>query len=445
MRLKTCVIGILALVSACSVPRPQPIKGLVCGMDGDGVVTPLEVDLAPRASLADAAGKKAIDVSDGARAFYNEAIARAAARRSGMKALGLVGADAPIDQLVLSGGGQEGAFGVGFMKGGEGQRTYDIVTGVSTGALQGIFALLGTTRYNRGPFTGDFEPRVPGATAIDDLVSGYRITKPDSLFNNGGEISILKRAAQGNFKPLDKRIRELLQPDVFAKLDAVSDERQLYVALLDWDSGRVVIVDMMKLAKRHAGKFEMKRSCFTQVLLAASSEPLAVPPVNIDGTLYMDAGLRFGVFAKAAIDAGDTGADAEVARLKSVRGPVPLIAVRTDVIVNGRLDPAADAGPPPAKYNALDMLGRARKILVNQVYRFSVADAMRRHAGHATRLVYIDAISAPRVGMPKTRPFDPAYMKTLMAEGRERGASELWSIVCHPGADACTIPGRGSN
>src|ERR1700757_1762844 len=53
----------------------------------------------------------------------------------------------PISMLALSGGGEHGAFGAGLLSGWSesGRRpTFDIVTGVSTGALMAPFAFLGS-------------------------------------------------------------------------------------------------------------------------------------------------------------------------------------------------------------------------------------------------------------------------------------------------------------
>ena len=57
--------------------------------------------------------------------------------------------DRTLDVLMLSGGGQNGSFGVGFLRGWKQRATetmpeFDLVTGVSTGALQAPYALLGT-------------------------------------------------------------------------------------------------------------------------------------------------------------------------------------------------------------------------------------------------------------------------------------------------------------
>ncbi|NBW48465.1 MAG: hypothetical protein EBR46_10170, partial [Betaproteobacteria bacterium] len=57
--------------------------------------------------------------------------------------------DRTLDVLLLSGGGQNGAFGAGFLRGwrarsDERMPTFDLVSGISTGALQSPYALLGT-------------------------------------------------------------------------------------------------------------------------------------------------------------------------------------------------------------------------------------------------------------------------------------------------------------
>ena len=59
-----------------------------------------------------------------------------------------------LNVLVLSGGGQNGAFGAGFLNGlAQGaddlsDLNFDIVTGISTGALQATFAFLGPDYYD---------------------------------------------------------------------------------------------------------------------------------------------------------------------------------------------------------------------------------------------------------------------------------------------------------
>src|SRR6187551_3843657 len=61
----------------------------------------------------------------------------------------VVRGDRTLDVLMLSGGGQNGAFGAGFLRGWQSRAdarfpAFDLVTGISTGALQAPFALVGT-------------------------------------------------------------------------------------------------------------------------------------------------------------------------------------------------------------------------------------------------------------------------------------------------------------
>ena len=57
--------------------------------------------------------------------------------------------DHTVDVLMLSGGGQNGSYGVGFLRGWRSRRdapmpTFDLITAISTGALQAPLVLVGT-------------------------------------------------------------------------------------------------------------------------------------------------------------------------------------------------------------------------------------------------------------------------------------------------------------
>src|SRR5262249_126036 len=76
------------------------------------------------------------------RALVDSVIDRLAARS-------IARGDRTIDILLLTGGGQHGAYGIGFLPGWLARATgpvprFDLVTGVSTGALQAPYALIGT-------------------------------------------------------------------------------------------------------------------------------------------------------------------------------------------------------------------------------------------------------------------------------------------------------------
>jgi hypothetical protein len=107
------------------------------------------------------------------RTFIGRAVTREKAEYDEYKA-GRLSAPPVIDILIVSGGGDWGAFGAGFLKGwgrvppGPMARPqFDVVTGVSTGALIAPFAFLGTDE------------------TIETIVQLYRHPKPDWVKQRG--------------------------------------------------------------------------------------------------------------------------------------------------------------------------------------------------------------------------------------------------------------------
>ncbi len=172
--------------------------------------------------------------------------------------------DRPPTILALSGGGANGAYGAGLIVGWteHGDRpSFDIVTGVSTGALAAPFAFLGPEwdPQLRHAYTGG------GATNLLSWRSFAGFLYP-SLFSN----KVLRDLVNDNVTP------ELLQ--------AVAREhargRRLLVATTDLDSEQTVIWDMGLLATQGD---ENARALFKEVLVASASIPGVFPPVLIAG------------------------------------------------------------------------------------------------------------------------------------------------------------------
>jgi predicted acylesterase/phospholipase RssA len=367
------------------------------------------------------------------------------------------GAKEEIRQLILSGGGQWGSFGSGYLsawarRDGDRLPSFDSVTGVSTGALQATLAFLGRDpppADRTFPVSEDFPAGWQGSDerqySVDDLIAGYTITKPETLYRTYGIKGIVRKATAGDLAPLEIRMKRIITP---ATLEAVAREgakrRQLKVALVNWDTGQAVAVDMVKLASRFDGSnFAAVQTCYVQVLLAASSETLGMPPVRIGSEtatpgqdngdsegLYFDAGIRFGVFADKARALGRAAA----ARLEEEGGPDTIAA--TYIIANNDLhvSPIEDKKRP--KYNALDLMGRARQILVNQIYLMSVERIFAAsEEEEKVRFAFVDSGVVKVCGPIKVaqkaelgdKPFYPKFMQCLMAEGKKRGAAGKWN------------------
>lgn len=166
--------------------------------------------------------------------------------------------------LALSGGGSDGAFGAGLLAGwtAHGDRPeFDMVTGISTGAIIAPFAFLGP-RYD-----GWLE-RFYTAYRTDDLLSFSFVA---GIFGGGGV---------ADSTPLQKLIARFVTP---AFLDEIAGEyrkgRRLLVGTTNFDAQRPVVWDLSAIAASgRPGSLEL----FRKIMLASASVPLIFPPVRID-------------------------------------------------------------------------------------------------------------------------------------------------------------------
>ncbi len=177
----------------------------------------------------------------------------------------IIGPKDRLTILALSGGGVDGAYGVGVLNGWTktGRRPkFDIVTGVSTGALMSVFAFLGP-KY-------------------DALLK--------ELYVNPKESDILKDRGIGGFfsdslldnSPLKRRIEKYMTAELLADIAAEhSKGRRLFVATTNLDSKELVVWDMGLLAGGGAEGRTNSLQLFQKVLRASAAIPVLFPPVYI--------------------------------------------------------------------------------------------------------------------------------------------------------------------
>ncbi|MBN2453288.1 MAG: patatin-like phospholipase family protein [Candidatus Omnitrophica bacterium] len=170
-----------------------------------------------------------------------------------------------INILAISGGGANGAYAAGVLCGWTeaGDRPdFDIVTGVSTGALIAPAAFLG--------------PSYDGL--IQDIYTN--ITNTDIARQNFVQFLFQGRPSLLDTQPLRGVLRRAVTMEV---LNAVAREyvagRRLYIATTNLDARRMVIWDMGAIASyRTPEALEL----FRNVMLASASIPVAFPPVMIE-------------------------------------------------------------------------------------------------------------------------------------------------------------------
>jgi hypothetical protein len=181
-----------------------------------------------------------------------------------------------LNVLSLSGGGQNGAFGAGLLKGwrDSGRRpVFDIVGGVSTGALLATHALLGTEADD---------------AQLEEMYT--RITKKD-VYKERGIVNLLRGAdSLSDTEPLRMLISRYITAETLKRVaDAYADNRIVLVGTTNVDYGQTWVWNMSAIAKD--GNLELYRD----VLLASASFPIVFPPVEIDGHLFIDGAARSNV------------------------------------------------------------------------------------------------------------------------------------------------------
>ena len=177
-----------------------------------------------------------------------------------------------LNVLSLSGGGQNGAFGAGFLIGWResGRRPqFDVVGGVSTGALLATHAFLGTPADD---------------ATLEKMYT--QITSAD-IYTDRSIFGLLSADSIKDTAPLRAMLVKYVTAETVKRVAAAYDEnRMLFVGTTNIDYGQTWVWNMTLIAK--AGKLELYRD----VLLASASFPIVFPPVEIDGHLFVDGAAR---------------------------------------------------------------------------------------------------------------------------------------------------------
>lgn len=327
---------------------------------------------------------------------------RAAARRATGRR------DNPADVLVLSGGGEDGAFGAGLLTEWTRQGTrpaFRVVTGVSTGALAAPFAFLGPSR--------DAQLREVYTQIDISRVLSWRDWTA-AIFSD----------AVGDSAPLAATIARFLDAEMLAEIAAAYDGgRVLLIGTTDLDARRGVVWNIGAIAR--SGSPEAL-ALVRKVLLASASVPGAFPPVmfdvEADGRRFQEMHVDGGAVAQLFLFP-ERVAFAQRARVEA-RAPTRIWLVR-----NGRLRQR----PETTARRTLSVLAAAVSTMTQAGGSSDVTRIWlrARSAGLAFNLAFVgDDFAAPY-----ETAFDPAYMLALFEHGEARmRAGTAWVTV--PPAEA---------
>ena len=168
----------------------------------------------------------------------------------------------PLTILALSGGGTGGAFGAGAVAGLSRAGTrpaFDVVTGVSAGALVAPFAFLGPMWDGR-------------------LLDAFTGVAGDNLLQSRG-LGVIFGSSAYSGRPLRQLIDSYVTDEMIRAIAREAAKgRLLLVATTDVASGEPVVWDLGAIAKNGGSS---ARTLFRDVLVASASVPGMFPPVII--------------------------------------------------------------------------------------------------------------------------------------------------------------------
>ena len=297
----------------------------------------------------------------------------------------------PHNYLAISGGGADGAFGAGLLVGWTeaGSRPeFQMVTGISTGALIAPFAFLGP-EYDHV------------------LQTVYTGISTSDIFEMRSVFSLLTADAATDTTPLKKLLERYVDDRV---IEAIAREhrrgRGLYIGTTDLDYMRPMIWDIGAIADSGAAG---AKSLVHQVMLASASVPGAMPPVRIEVT----AGGR--VYDEMHIDGGTATQVFVYPAATDWRRVLELLDVpgtpNTYVIRNSSLRPYRDVVEPklgPIATRSISSLIRTQGIGdLYMIYMLTQRDGTRYRLAHIPN----EFTERP------TEPFDTAYMNELFDLG----------------------------
>lgn len=304
-------------------------------------------------------------------------------------------ADHTVDVLVLSGGGDYGAFGAAVLRswksieGPDAMPEFDVVTGVSTGALIAPFAFLGTE--------ADLK-------ACENL---YRNPKPDWVRTRGILALLPDNASLAEVPGLERELRSAVDRDFATRMAAESAKgRLLIVNATDLDQGRAQAFELGSEATRALEQDNIER--LHLIMLASAGIPGVFPPREIDGTLYADGGVTSNILYGAPVNYEDSLAY----RFRKAFPNAGPIKVRYWVIFNNQaVSPARTV-----QRGWLDVLGRSVEVAIRSStmtglrHLYSHADAVTRRGDGSIEVRWL---AIPNDWRPKV---EGVFKKETMSE-----------------------------
>jgi hypothetical protein len=311
----------------------------------------------------------------------------------------------PLDQayyLAISGGGGDGAYGAGLLAGWTKSGTrppFEVVTGISTGALTAPYAFLG--------------PAYDGK-----LKEIYTTISDKDVLRSTGPLGALFGSSLTDNSPLKALVAKHVTTELVDKIAAENAKgRKLLVGTTNLDAQRPVVWDMTAIA---ASGNPDRVQLFRDVLVASAAIPGVFPPqlirVQADGKSYEELHVDGGTTTQAFLLSGENS-------LKEVDKALGFSRKRSlYVIINGTFAPQAEKTEPKT-------LAIATRSISTLIKNQSIGDVYKMYAQSARDGVSFYLASIPADFQEKGKSeFDQAFMRKLYDLGYQAGqGTGAWS------------------
>lgn len=347
------------------------------------------------------------------KSFAAEAVRAFEKEDAYLASQGRVGPLPPVYYLAISGGGDNGAYGAGFLNGWTAAGTrpeFKVVTGVSTGALIAPFAFLGP-KYDHV------------------LEQVYTTTSPDDIFIRRGLLHGIFSDAMADTRPLADLIALHVTRQVLDEIGAEYEKgRVLLVGTANLDTLEPVVWNMTAIA---ASKDPNAPKLFRDILLASAAIPGIFPPVMIDVDV---AGMHY---QEMHVDGGTTAQvffyppAADLTQLATAKRKRMLYIIR-----NARMDAdwaSVERRTMPIVSRAVASLTRTQGI--GDLYRIF---ATTERDGIDFNLTFIPQ----SFNTPHTEEFDTHYMRELYETGKRIAESGYQWEKYPPGFTPGNVSGQ---
>lgn len=301
------------------------------------------------------------------------------------------------DYLAISGGGSDGAFGAGLLVGWSKLGTrpeFEIVTGISTGALSAPFAFLGT-EYD------------------SQLTKIYTTISTKDIMRSNGPVGAIFGSSLTDNSPLKALVATYVTP---ALLDRIAIEngrgRKLLIGTTNLDAQRPVVWDMTAIAD---SENPARLQLFRDVLVASAAIPGVFPPqlikVVADGKTYDELHVDGGTTTQAFLLSAENS-------LKIVDESLKIKRTRAlYVIINGSF------APQPAKTET-ETFAIATRSISTLIKNQGIGDVYRMYTQAVRDGVDFNVASIPEDFTEVSKStFDQNYMKKLYKRGYQTAIS----------------------